>query len=128
MSPSFGTNPAPGSIWVCGRPRFLRELLVQVLIEKLGTEQVTDAHELEPPALAVPADARWLVWFVNGGNDLFPEITIREVERCNLVLIWSDGRAAVRTAGGRNLRHRDLSLVDLEYLLSSTPISSTRVY
>lgn len=107
------------TIWLCGRPSFLREILVQVLKEALGAHQIHDAVDLEPPALVVPETARWLVWFVNTRNQAARVLEPFAVEAApfNLILIEMDGQTLIRRDEPGRLRRLDLSLDELVTLM-----------
>jgi hypothetical protein len=110
------------TIWLCGRPRFLRETLGHVLKESFGTLAVRDIHDLEPPMLALPEHACWLVWFLNGKFEIKTALdkVVASPKQLNLLLIQSDGHAFVRWADQLESDRFDISLNELTGILQAS--------
>lgn len=109
-------------IWLCGRPRFLRETLAQLLQETFRTIPMHQVADLEPPTLKLPPDACWLIWFLNGTWTIPAalEKIVMPPARLNLLLIQSDGRTLVRWANQQELTRSDISLPDLVRIIKTT--------
>lgn len=109
-------------IWLCGRPRFLRETLAQVLNDAFHAIQVHEVSEVEPPTMKLPQDACWMIWFLNGKWDINGalEKIAAPPARLNLLLIQSDGRAFVRWANRQELHKPDISLQELVHIVKTT--------
>jgi len=110
------------AIWVCGKPRFLREALAQVLRETFGAGSVRQVTDLEPPALVLPPRAAWMIWFLNGKNDVASamEKLVTPGVLPNILLIQSDGHAFVRRADSARDHGLDVSLGELLNMLRGT--------
>lgn len=117
-----GPGNTPELIWLCGRPRFLRETLAQVLKEAFRAIQVHEVLEVEPPTLNLPQDACWMIWFLNGNWDISAalEKIVAPPTQLNLLLIQSDGRAFVRWADQKELDKPDISLQELVNIVKTT--------
>lgn len=118
----MGPPYKPELIWLCGRPRFLRETLGQVLQEAFRVLPVRQIPELEPPLLKLPHDACWVIWFLNGTWNLNTalEKIVTPPARLNFLLISSDGRAFVRWADKKELYRPDISLQELVTIIKTT--------
>lgn len=114
------------TVWLCGKPRFLRELLGYVLKQTLGTVEVRDVLESEPPRLALPEYARWLIWFLNSKNEVAAALEKLELPsiKLNLLLIEKNGDTLVRWADGTEAQYVDISLRELENLVQPQPPSN----
>jgi hypothetical protein len=110
------------AIWVCGRPRFLRETLAHVLKEKLGARTVIDVPEQEPPVLTLPEQPGWLIWFLNGNNKISSASAkfAAQPPHLNLLLIQGNGDILIRRADRSETRRADIALQELCDLLNAS--------
>lgn len=115
--------PKYETIWLCGRPRFLRETLCQILQKQFSRVHVRDIFDLEPPALTLPENSCWLIWFLNGKYEIAValEKIVSQPTLLNLLLIQSDGHAFVRWADQVEMHRHDISLEELTAILK-TPL------
>lgn len=113
---------ATDSIWLTGRPRFLRETLSLVLKEIFGEFRVRDVADSEPPTLPLPTRVRWLIWFLNGKHEINTAIEhfTSPPDHLNLLLIQNDGHAFVRWADHAEMHRYDISLEELTVLLKTS--------
>lgn len=107
------------TLWLCGKPRFMRETLGHVLKERFGAASVLEVHDAEPPQLEMPAQLCWLVWFLNDKYEIVAAAEKIQLApaQLNLLLIQSDGHALVRWANGIQAHRRDVSLEELVSIL-----------
>jgi hypothetical protein len=109
-------------IWLCGKPRFLRETMAQVLSETFGRGTVREIMDIEPPTMVLPKSACWVIWFLNGTHDLgtaLEKIVISNPP-LNFVLIESDGHAVVQRSDQVEVERADISLSELITILKTT--------
>jgi len=109
-------------IWLYGKPRFLRETMAQVLSDTFGKGTVHEVMDGEPPAMVLPKQACWVIWFLNGTYELgtaLEKILISNPP-LNFVLIESDGHALVQHSSQMQLQRADISLSELMSILKTT--------
>lgn len=122
MENAHPTYSPKEAIWLCGRPRFLRETLGLVLKETFSTVAIHEILELEPPSLPLPENACWLIWFLNGQVEIrtaLEKIAVAPAQ-LNLLLIQSDGHALVRRVNQAEEDRIDISLNELTFILKSS--------
>lgn len=116
------TAPVEEPIWLCGKPRFLRETMAQVLNETFGRGTVRQVTDIEPPAMVLPKRACWVIWFLNNTYELgtaLEKIVISNPP-LNFVLIESDGHALVQRSDQVEVERADISLSELIAILKTT--------
>ena len=116
-------------IWLCGKPRFLRESLSGVLQNTFGTGRVREQPHLEPPQLWIPESLPWLIWFLNNKHPISSALDefVASHSHPGLVLIENDGCAFVRRADGTELQRTDISLQELIKILK-VPLAQERIF
>lgn len=120
-------NARQETIWLCGKPRFLRELLGYVLKETVGTTRVHQVADIEPPRLTLPEYADWLIWFLNAKHEIATALEkVSGAQNLNLLLIQRNGDTLVRWADGTESQYLDISLPELENLVQ-TPLAPENV-
>lgn len=110
------------AIWVCGKPRFLRETLAHVLSQKFSARHVREMVEMEPPISTLPQAPAWLIWLLNGSQELGDALEKIPTQNAwlNLMFVQGDGQVLIRRADGSEMRRMDLGLHELCAILKNT--------
>ncbi len=110
------------SIWLVGKPRFLREALGRVLAEKFAFVQVRDIADTEPPALALNPPLTWLVWFLSTNETVSSacEKIGAHALVLNFLMIQNNGHAFAHWANHNERHFDDISLSQVIALLGAS--------
>jgi hypothetical protein len=105
-------EPVQPEVWICGKPRFIRDAMAKVLAQEFENLPARTIPNLEPPELRLTHNVSWLIWFLNNhanaGQAL--EKLPSEPYVTNVLMIQGDGHALVRRADQDTQSQNDISL------------------
>jgi hypothetical protein len=112
-------KPAKRELWLCGKPKFIREALENVLAHELEGVNLQSITDQEPPDLHLTSNVLWLVWFMNGTSHDSADLVraARSTGVPNVLVIQNNGNAWVFRSDHSTQSQRNVSLMQVLDLL-----------